>query len=64
MIKDVLFASARAAGTDQRLVIVDACQLMEDADYKNSRQASRRIRINSEVTADNRYVDGSLKQSF
>ncbi|WP_395740607.1 hypothetical protein [Prosthecobacter sp.] len=61
MIKDLLFKAAKAAGTDQRLVIVNAYQLLEDADYKNSRQVSRRIRIDSDATIDNRYLDGSLQ---
>lgn len=60
-IQDTLLKAAKATDTEKRLLFVNGYKLLEDVDYKNTQQVSRRIRINSDVTTDNRYLDGSLR---
>jgi hypothetical protein len=58
-IRKIITDAASAAGNAGRLKFLDAWAMFDGYDYKNSLQASRRIRINTNQYIDNRYLDGS-----
>jgi lysophospholipase L1-like esterase len=58
-IQKIVTDSAKAAGTDSRLKFLDTWALFDADDYKNTLQATRRVRVDTNHYIDNRYLHGT-----
>jgi hypothetical protein len=57
-IQQIVLNAATANGTAGRVKFLDVFALFDSFDYKNSLDVGRKITITTDVSIDNRYVDG------